>query len=315
MSLVVIMAIGIRRDRFLTFRGMTLILDSWKRILHVGLPRHCHRLDGSADLCFRNRNGGAPSARPRWPGSAWGYGPRPWPCCRSWPWERRSVPLSVRMPGRDTLTGYREARNWCIRFVAIYGLAVAAALTIFAEPIVALFTQDEGAMTAAVTQLRILPWTYCLLGVTITANGSLNALGKPLSAMIVSLCRTLLVYVPLSWLLGKFFGLTGVFLRRRSRQPGVGGRGYSSAPAWPGAAGGGRRGRGNETWQECLAGRFSACWRSPPRLCARKRKHLPWSVPGTRQIQFFPACPALHRRGQRTGPRSRADRLSSAARK
>ena len=37
MSLVAIMAIGIRRDRFLTFRGMKLILDSWKRILHVGL--------------------------------------------------------------------------------------------------------------------------------------------------------------------------------------------------------------------------------------------------------------------------------------
>ena len=66
-------------------------------------------------------------------------------------------------------------------------------------------------MTTAVTQLRILPWTYCLLGVTITANGSLNALGKPMAAMMVSLCRTLLVYVPLSWLLGIFFGLTGVF--------------------------------------------------------------------------------------------------------
>ena len=210
MSLVVIMAIGIRRDRFLTFRGMKLILDSWKRILHVGLSATATGLMAPLTSAFVTamvaRFGQTAVA-------GFGVGVRT-EALALLPLMALGAaigPFVGQNAGAGHLDRVREARNWCIRFVAIYGLAVAAALSIFAEPIVALFTQDAGAMKAAVTQLRIIPWTYCLLGVTITANGSLNALGKPLSAMMVSLCRTLLVYVPLSWLLGKFFGLTGVF--------------------------------------------------------------------------------------------------------
>ena len=210
MSLVVIMAIGIRRDRFLTFRGMKLILDSWKRILHVGLSATATGLMAPLTSAFVTamvaRFGQTAVA-------GFGVGVRT-EALALLPLMALGAaigPFVGQNAGAGHLDRVREARNWCIRFVAIYGLAVATALTIFAEPIVALFTQDAGAMKAAVTQLRILPWTYCLLGVTITANGSLNALGKPMAAMMVSLCRTLLVYVPLSWLLGIFFGLTGVF--------------------------------------------------------------------------------------------------------
>ena len=45
-----------------------------------------------------------------------------------------------------------------------------------------------------------------------TVNGALNALGKPMAAMFVSLSRTIVVYAPLAWVLSHFFGLTGIFI-------------------------------------------------------------------------------------------------------
>jgi Na+-driven multidrug efflux pump len=50
------------------------------------------------------------------------------------------------------------------------------------------------------------------LGCSMAVNGALNALGRPMVAMFVSLSRTILVYAPLAWLLPKFFGLPGIFV-------------------------------------------------------------------------------------------------------
>lgn len=209
-SLAAMLAIGIRRDKFLTLRGMGLILDSWKRILHVGLSAAASGLMVPLTSAFVTamvaRFGQTAVA-------GFGVGIRT-EALALLPFMALGAaigPFVGQNAGAEQMERVREARNWCLRFVFVYGLSMAALLTIFAEPIVGIFTHDEAAMQAAVTQLRILPWTYCLLGVTIIANTSLNALGKPLAAMMVSLCRTLLVYVPVSWLLGLIFGLMGVF--------------------------------------------------------------------------------------------------------
>lgn len=209
-SLSAMLVIGIRRDKFLTLRGMKLILDSWRRILHVGLSATASGLMAPLTSAFVTamvaRFGQTAVA-------GFGVGIRT-EAMALLPFMALGAaigPFVGQNAGAERMDRVREAHNWCLRFVFFYGLAVAALLTIFAEPIVGFFTRDEGAMRAAVTQLRIMPWTYCLLGVTMMANTSLNALGKPLAAMMVSLCRTLLVYVPLSWLLGLLFGLMGVF--------------------------------------------------------------------------------------------------------
>jgi len=210
-SLAAMLAIGIRRDKFLTLRGMRLILDSWKRIGHVGLSATASGLMAPLTSAFVvamvARFGQTAVA-------GFGVGIRT-EALALLPFMALGAaigPFVGQNAGAGRMDRVREAHRWCLRFTTIYGLSAAALLSIFAVPIVGFFTQDEGAVGAAVTQLRILPWTYCLLGVTIVANTSLNALGKPLAAMLVSLCRTLLVYVPLSWLLGLLFGLTGVFL-------------------------------------------------------------------------------------------------------
>ena len=58
-----------------------------------------------------------------------------------------------------------------------------------------------------------------------TVNGSLNALGKPVAAMWISMSRTIAVYAPLAWLLSQFFGLVGIFIAAASANAIAGGIG------------------------------------------------------------------------------------------
>ena len=52
---------------------------------------------------------------------------------------------------------------------------------------------------------------YGLQGITILTNSSFNALHKPGSALILSVIRLFAFYVPLAWLGGILFGVTGLF--------------------------------------------------------------------------------------------------------
>jgi Na+-driven multidrug efflux pump len=61
-------------------------------------------------------------------------------------------------------------------------------------------------------QMSIVPLSYIALGCSMTVNGALNALGKPMAAMAVSLSRTVVVYAPLAFVLSRLFGLPGIFV-------------------------------------------------------------------------------------------------------
>jgi Na+-driven multidrug efflux pump len=64
--------------------------------------------------------------------------------------------------------------------------------------------------------LHIVPLSYMALGCAMTVNGALNALGKPMAAMWVSMSRTIAVYAPLAWVLSQFFGIIGIFIAAAS---------------------------------------------------------------------------------------------------
>jgi len=102
--------------------------------------------------------------------------------------------------------------RWAYRFSLFYGLGVAAVIGLLAPFIAAIFTKSPEAQHAAVLQMRIVPLGYLALGVSMAVNGSFNAMGKPMAAMIVSLTRTILVYAPLAWVLSSLFGLVGIYV-------------------------------------------------------------------------------------------------------
>ena len=57
-----------------------------------------------------------------------------------------------------------------------------------------------------------MPLAYGLQGIIILTNSSFNALHQPGSALILSIIRLFVFYVPLAWLGGKLYGVTGLFI-------------------------------------------------------------------------------------------------------
>jgi Na+-driven multidrug efflux pump len=60
--------------------------------------------------------------------------------------------------------------------------------------------------------LFIVPISLGFLGMINVATHSFNALRKPGPALILSLARLFIIYVPLALILSKWLGYTGVFI-------------------------------------------------------------------------------------------------------
>ena len=82
----------------------------------------------------------------------------------------------------------------------MYGLATAALLVAFRQPLGAMFTQDQTVLDAIGLYLSIAAWGYAGYGMLIVANGALNAIGRAPIATAMSFARVFLVMVPVAWI-------------------------------------------------------------------------------------------------------------------
>jgi Na+-driven multidrug efflux pump len=115
--------------------------------------------------------------------------------------------------------------RFAYRFSLFYGLAIGAFMLLFGGFIVDLFDVAGQARDTALLHMHVVPVSYIALGCAMTVNGALNALGKPVAAMWISLSRTIAVYAPLAWLLSQFLGLVGIFIAAASANAIAGGIG------------------------------------------------------------------------------------------
>lgn len=106
----------------------------------------------------------------------------------------------------------REAMRVTAWFCFALGLALAAGLYVGRAWLVSRFSADQGVVRAAMLYLALVPISYGPAGVIAIANAAFNGLNRPLSAVAVSVARTLLVNVPVAWLGARLFGVAGVFL-------------------------------------------------------------------------------------------------------
>jgi Na+-driven multidrug efflux pump len=104
-----------------------------------------------------------------------------------------------------------EALRLCMWVCVLSGLVIAASLAMFSSALLSLFSDNDNVTSVARLFLWIAPLGYGGYGLVMTINASFNGLGKPLPGVVVSLMRTILLYVPLA-LLGRYlFGVVGVF--------------------------------------------------------------------------------------------------------
>lgn len=114
--------------------------------------------------------------------------------------------------GAGNMTRVKEAYLTAIKFVLGWQIAIYILLIIFAPYIAAAFADEVEVKQAIELFLWVLPLAYGLQGVIILTNSSLNALHKPLSALVLSIIRLFVCYVPLAYIGSLSFGLSGFFI-------------------------------------------------------------------------------------------------------
>ena len=90
------------------------------------------------------------------------------------------------------------------------GLVLSLIFAVFSRYAVAVFTGNAEVIRHGTTMLRAMALAAPFVGVIMICMNSLQALGKAVPSLILSSGRQGIVYIPLLFLLSRFFGLTGI---------------------------------------------------------------------------------------------------------
>ena len=74
-----------------------------------------------------------------------------------------------------------------------------------------LFTHTKATIQAGETALRIIGAGFIVSAVSVTSSGALEGLGKGTPSLLISLCRYVVVIIPVAFLLSRLFGAVGVW--------------------------------------------------------------------------------------------------------
>lgn len=104
-----------------------------------------------------------------------------------------------------------EARRVVTRFCLVFGLLLAAILIIISGPLTGLFSESAVIQQVAMHYLWIVSISYGAYGIVMSCNASFNGMGKPLPGVVISVCRVIVLFLPLAFLGRWLFGLPGLF--------------------------------------------------------------------------------------------------------
>ena len=89
--------------------------------------------------------------------------------------------------------------------------SVGFGLSLLAPYLSRLFSDDPQVVGVTTTYLRIVPWSYGAAGIIMVSNAAFNGIGKPLPAVVISVGRALILYVPLAYAASHFCAVPGIF--------------------------------------------------------------------------------------------------------
>lgn len=200
------------RERLISYSQLTLqkVLHSWRRILAISVPATATQMIGPVS------NGiivGLLATFSQETVAGFGIAARI---------EAMSViplfalsasigPFVGQNWGAERKDRANKAMLLSFQYSIIWGLIVAAAMFVFAEPLSILFDDNPDVVAVTGLYLMIVPISYGAWGVLMMASATFNSLGKPISSTIMSVIRMLILYVPLAFLGKHLFGLAGIF--------------------------------------------------------------------------------------------------------
>ena len=109
--------------------------------------------------------------------------------------------LGAQQPARAA-----RAVNLIARAAVLLASVLLGLLAIFAEPVMALFTQDPATIAAGVHAIRVLALYRVLMTLGMVMDGGLTGAGDTVSPMVVNFIALWLVMLPAVWLLSTYFG-------------------------------------------------------------------------------------------------------------
>ena len=105
----------------------------------------------------------------------------------------------------------RFRKGFKLTIIYATGLCIigSVVLGLFGDSLIRFFIDDAQTIEAGAKILRIFIWGLPFIGVQVTLMVSFQAVGKSVQAMVVTMGRQLLFYVPLLYLLNHLFGYNG----------------------------------------------------------------------------------------------------------
>lgn len=136
------------------------------------------------------------------------------------------VPLVGQNWGAYQFDRVREALNICYQACLAWGVMAAVIMWLGAPFFVSLINADPDLVESAVAFLYIIPISIGFMGMLTVSTHSFNALRRPGPALMLSLARLLVIYIPLALIGSHFWGYVGVFIATAATNVLVGLLGY-----------------------------------------------------------------------------------------
>lgn len=114
--------------------------------------------------------------------------------------------------GAANMVRVEQAYKQTLKFVMIWQFAIYVLLILTATFIADIFTDDPTVAELISLFIWVLPLGYGLQGVIILTNSSFNALHKPMNALVLSVIRLFIFYVPFAYIGGLYYDIQGLFI-------------------------------------------------------------------------------------------------------
>ena len=201
------------RDNLLTSigHGLSSMISSWKQVLHVGLPAIASNLIAPVSSALVTA---LVSTYGQEAVAAYGLAGRieALVIVLLMALGGATAPYVGQNYGAKKFNRLVDGFKFSARFALFYSIFCILLLYFISSTILGVFTDNEDVIRLAMIQLMICPWGYGFLGIASICNGSFNAFARPLPAMTISISRTLVIYVPLAYLLAYYFGFQGIHI-------------------------------------------------------------------------------------------------------
>jgi putative MATE family efflux protein len=211
-TMLVALYVLAHRDKMLTLQlpSLATLLDSWKKVLYIGLPTAGTRmivpLTTGVITGLLARNG---------PSAVAGYGVSARIEFFSLAILRALSVVLAPFVGQNLGAGklHRVASGirYSKSFSLFWGAALYLMLAALAHPIASVFSENPQVQSIIVLYLRIVPLGYGLQGVLLLCAASMNVLNKPLQAAGLVIAQMFIFYIPLAYAGSYLYGPAGIF--------------------------------------------------------------------------------------------------------